>query len=111
MLSLYETCYLRVHGENILDEVLTFTHIHLELINENTQVCPRLAKQVKHALKQSIPKGLSRLKACYYIPIYQECRSHDEVLLAFAKLDFNSLQELHQKELSHITRSINSIYN
>ena len=108
MLSLYEACHLRVHGEDILDEALTFTVTYLELYNENIQVSPSLAKQVKHALKQPIRRGLPRLEACYYIPIYQEDPSHDEVLLSFAKLDFNSLQELHQKELSHITRSINS---
>ena len=51
MLSLYEACHLRVHGEDILDEALTFPVTYLELINENIQVSPSLAKQVKHALK------------------------------------------------------------
>ncbi|KAI6690482.1 hypothetical protein NL676_027310 [Syzygium grande] len=103
MLSLYEACHLRVHGEDVLDEALSFTHTHLESIDEN-QVSPTLAKQVSHALQQPIYKGLPRLEARQYIPIYQEEPSHNEALLSLAKLDFNLMQEQHQKELGHIAR-------
>ncbi|KAL3845662.1 hypothetical protein ACJIZ3_003065 [Penstemon smallii] len=36
--------------------------------------------------------------------MYEEEGSHDEILLNFAKLDFNLLQRKHQKELCDITR-------
>ncbi|KAM4092545.1 hypothetical protein ACB094_06G047800 [Castanea mollissima] len=39
-----------------------------------------------------------------YLSIYQEDPSHDKVLHTFAKLDFNILQKMHQKELSGIVR-------
>ncbi|KAF8026087.1 hypothetical protein BT93_F2792 [Corymbia citriodora subsp. variegata] len=103
MLSLYEACHLRVHGEDVLDEALSFALTHIESTDEN-QVSPALAKQVRHALKQPIHKGLPRLEARQYIPIYQEEPSHNELLLSLAKLDFNLLQEQHQKELGNITR-------
>ncbi|XP_039171026.1 (-)-germacrene D synthase-like [Eucalyptus grandis] len=103
LLSLYEACHLRCHGDSILDEALPFATTHLESINES-KVSTSLAKQVSHALKQPLRKGLPRLEASRYIPLYQEEPSHDEVLLTLAKLDFNLLQEQHQKELGKITR-------
>ncbi|KAK2632041.1 hypothetical protein EUGRSUZ_L02082 [Eucalyptus grandis] len=103
LLSLYEACHLRCHGDSILEEALPFAITHLESINES-KVSTSLAKQVKRALRQPLRKGLPRLEARYYVPFYQEEPSHDQVLLALAKLDFNLLQEQHQKELSNITR-------
>ncbi|KAL3728763.1 hypothetical protein ACJRO7_033354 [Eucalyptus globulus] len=103
LLSLYEACHLRCHGDSILDEALPFATTHLESIDES-KVSTSLAKQVNHALEQPLPKGLPRLEARRYIPLYQEEPSHDEVLLTLAKLDFNLLQEQHQKELGEITR-------
>ncbi|KAL9431876.1 hypothetical protein AB3S75_026974 [Citrus x aurantiifolia] len=102
MLSFYEATHLRVHEENILDEALAFTTSHLESVAK--QVSSPLAEQVKHALVQPIHKGLERLEARHYIPIYQGESSHNEALLTFEKLDFNRLQKLHQKELGDISR-------
>ncbi|XP_031106764.1 (-)-germacrene D synthase-like [Ipomoea triloba] len=102
MLSLYEAAYLGVHGETILDEALTFTTGHLE------SMLPGLNKlaaaQVTHALKMPLRRTLPRVGAREYMPIYQQDQTHNEVLLRFAKLDFNLLQKVHQRELSGITR-------
>nr|WNI01935.1 terpene synthase [Psidium guajava] len=106
LLSLYEACHLRCHGDAILEEALPIVMTHLELIDER-KVSASLAKQVKRALKQPLHMGLPRLEARYYIPLYREEPTHDEVLLALAELDFNLLQEQHQKELGKITRLIN----
>ncbi|KAJ0101428.1 hypothetical protein Patl1_04423 [Pistacia atlantica] len=103
MLSLYDASNLRVPGENILDEALTFTTNHLESWVA-TQPSSPLAGQVKHALTQRLRKSLPRLEARYYMSIYNEEASHNEVILTFAKLDFNILQKLHQKELSAVTK-------
>jgi hypothetical protein len=104
MLSLYEAAHLRLHGEDILEEALVFTTTHLELVASH--LSPLLASQVSHALKQPIHKGLPRLEARYHFSIYPQDVSHNEVLLTFAKLDFNLLQKLHQKELYEITRLV-----
>ncbi|XP_052289130.1 (-)-germacrene D synthase isoform X1 [Citrus sinensis] len=103
MLSLYEATHLGVHEEDILDEALAFTTSHLESIATH-QIRSPLVEQVKHALVQPIHRGLQRLEARQYIPIYQEESPHNEALLTFAKLDFNKLQKLHQKELGDISR-------
>ncbi|KAJ4700857.1 Sesquiterpene synthase [Melia azedarach] len=102
MLSLYEATHLRVHGENILDEAFAFVTKHFE--STATEFNTPFVAQIKHALKRPLHKNLQRLEARYYMSIYQEDPSHDKVLLTFAKLDFNKLQKMHQKELSDITR-------
>ncbi|KAM5574896.1 (-)-germacrene D synthase-like [Rosa sericea] len=108
LLSLYEATHLRTHGEDILEEALAFTTTHLELALAATQggLSPLLLKRVTHALYQPLWKGYPRLEARRYLSFYQEIKSSDinETLLTFAKLDFNQLQRVYQKELSHITR-------
>ncbi|KAJ0103669.1 hypothetical protein Patl1_04405 [Pistacia atlantica] len=100
LLSFYETTNLRGTEKTILDEALVFTTTHLEPIA--TELSTPLAAQVKHVLNQPLYRGLTRLEARHYMTIYQEESSHDQVLLTFAKLDYNILQKLHQKELSGI---------
>ncbi|XP_058195773.1 (-)-germacrene D synthase-like [Rhododendron vialii] len=102
LISLYEATHLRVHGEDILDEALDFTTTHLNSAVPNLNNA--IAAQVVHALNQPIHKGLTRLEARHYILFYEQKDSHNKALLDFAKLDFNHLQKLHQKELSEITR-------
>ncbi|CAK9136867.1 unnamed protein product [Ilex paraguariensis] len=102
LLSLYEATHMRVHREDILDEALAFTTIHLK--SWLPHLSNSLAEQVNHALQQPIHKGLTRLETRPYMSIYQEVESHNQVLLYFAKLDFNRLQKVHQRELNSITR-------
>ncbi|KAH7860923.1 hypothetical protein Vadar_019579 [Vaccinium darrowii] len=104
MLSLYEAAHLRVHEEDILDEALDFTTTHLNSALPNLNNPSTIAAQVLHALNQPIHKGLTRLESRHYISFYEQDDTHNKVLLDFAKLDFNLLQKLHQRELSEITR-------
>lgn len=105
MLSLYEASQFRIHGEEILDKALNFTYSQLKL------TLPKLSnsflgKQVSNALKFPIKDGVVRVETRKYISIYEEDESHNDVLLKFAKLDFNLLQRLHKKELCDITRYV-----
>ncbi|KAJ4830197.1 hypothetical protein Tsubulata_039538 [Turnera subulata] len=63
-----------------------------------------LSAQIRHALKQPIRKNIPRLQARHYFTVYQEQAWCDGTLLYFAKLDFNLLQQMHQKELSDISK-------
>jgi (-)-germacrene D synthase len=87
MLSLYEAAYLRVHGEDILDEALVLTATHLEAVASH--LSPSLPAKVSHALKQPIHKGLPRLEARHYCSMNQKEASHNKILLTIVKLDFN----------------------
>ncbi|GAU23762.1 hypothetical protein TSUD_128670 [Trifolium subterraneum] len=102
MLSLYEASHMMIHGEDILEDALSFTSTHLESIA--TQLSPFLAAQVKYSLRQALHKNLPRLESRRYISIYEQDPSHDEILLTLAKLDFNLLQSLHQKEFGNISK-------
>nr|TKS11204.1 hypothetical protein D5086_0000074790 [Populus alba] len=70
ILGLYEAAHLAVHGEDILDEALAFTTIHLKSMATSPN-CPLTAK-VSHALKQPIRRGVPRLESRRYISIYQD---------------------------------------
>nr|WBW04458.1 terpene synthase [Ficus pandurata] len=104
ILNLYEAAHLMVHGEPILEEALAFATTHLKLTTTSPQLSPFLVAQVKRALEQPIRKVLPRVEARHFISLYEENPTHSEVLLNLAKLDFNIVQKLHQKELSGATR-------
>ncbi|KAK8589192.1 hypothetical protein V6N12_023595 [Hibiscus sabdariffa] len=102
MLELYEAAHFQVHGENILEEALSFTNFHLKLAE--TKVDYPLSTQIADALNRPLRKSLPRLVARSYISIYQEYGTHNPNLLKFAKLDFKTVQHLHKKELYELNR-------
>ncbi|CAI9757118.1 unnamed protein product [Fraxinus pennsylvanica] len=102
LLSLYEAAHFGVHGEEILEEALKFTTTYLD--SSLFHVRNYMSTQVSEALEMPIHKTLTRLGARNFLSIYQKDESHNDILLNFAKSDFNLLQKMHQKELSDITR-------
>ncbi|KAM3221878.1 hypothetical protein P3L10_021148 [Capsicum annuum] len=102
LLSLFEAAQFRVEGEEILDKAVDFTTVQLKQILPN--LCDSLAIQVSNALKFPINNNMVRVGTRKYISLYQKDELHNELLLSFAKLDFNILQRLHKRELSDITR-------
>lgn len=102
ILSLYEASQVRVHGDDVLEEALTFTTTHLISIVDELR--SPMAEEVDHALDQHLHRGVIRLESRHYISFYEQDQSHNKTLLKFAKLDFNLLQALHKKELQDLTR-------
>ncbi|XP_059288200.1 sesquiterpene synthase 14b-like [Lycium ferocissimum] len=102
LLSLYEAAHLRVHGEDILEEALTFTITHLKSMGPKLD--NSLKVQVSEALSQPIHTNVPRGGAGKYLRIYGNIEAHNNLLLKFAKLDFHILQKMHQRELSELTR-------
>ncbi|XP_047977602.1 (-)-germacrene D synthase-like [Salvia hispanica] len=103
MLSLYEASNYGINGEDILDKALDFTSSHLRNSLQKI-MSTSLSNRVKEALEMPISKSLIRLGAKKFISMYQQDESHNQTLLNFAKLDFNIVQKIHQRELHHITR-------
>ncbi|KAJ1255974.1 hypothetical protein BS78_05G194100 [Paspalum vaginatum] len=101
LLSLYNAANLITHNEEPLEEALLFARHHLELMKCNLK--SPLAEQVGRALKIPFPKNIKREEAISYI---QEYNVHDEMynaaILELAKVEFNCLQCVHQKELKAI---------
>ncbi|KAL0443444.1 UNVERIFIED_CONTAM: Germacrene-D synthase [Sesamum latifolium] len=102
MLELYEAAHFGVSGDEILDKALELSSSYLQSFASHTS--SSLSALVNVALEFPIRKNLIRLAAKKFISIYQEDASRNEMLLNFAKLDFNIVQKIHQKELSDITR-------
>ncbi|XP_058742872.1 probable terpene synthase 2 [Vicia villosa] len=107
MLSLYEATHMMIHGDDILEKALAFTKIHLESIAN--QSSHSLAMQIKHSLRQALHKNSPRLEAHRFIFIYEQDPSRNEILLTLAKLDFNMLQKLHQKEFGNMFKWWNEL--
>ncbi|KAH1083432.1 hypothetical protein J1N35_023193 [Gossypium stocksii] len=100
MLELYEAAHFQLHGENILEEALSFTTFHLKLAE--SRVDYPLSTQIASALTRPLRKSLQRLVARSYISIYEGYGTQDKNLMKFAKLDFNLLQHLHKEEINKI---------
>ncbi|KAJ0433273.1 putative beta-farnesene synthase [Helianthus annuus] len=78
MLALYEASYMRVEGEELLDDALEFTKTHLAIIAMDPSCEPLLRIKIQQALKQPLRKRLPRLEAVRYISIYRQEASHNE---------------------------------
>ncbi|XP_077213021.1 beta-cubebene synthase-like isoform X1 [Tasmannia lanceolata] len=102
MLNLYEAAHLSTQGEIVLDNALAFTAKHLQSMIPH--LSPTLARHVEKSLELPLQKSLPRPNARQYITLYQEQSTKNEVLLELAKLDFNLLQSIHQRELRDISR-------
>ncbi|KAL0550274.1 hypothetical protein IC582_014780 [Cucumis melo] len=103
LLSLYEASHLRTKGENILDEALAFTTTHLKAMAMDSN--SPFFEEAKYALKWPIYKAVPRFMARQYISLcHKNPLKTNNVLLTFAKLDYNSLQKLYQKELGEFSR-------
>ncbi|KAF8669915.1 hypothetical protein HU200_051096 [Digitaria exilis] len=101
LLRLYDAAHLRVHGEEILDDIITSTKSQLQCIVENLE--PTLKEEVKYALKTPLFRRLNRVEARRYISIYENNTGHNDMILEFAKLDFNILLTTYCEELKDLT--------
>lgn len=109
LLRLYNAAHLLIHGEPELEEAISFTRHHLELVSGSLK--SPLSQQVKRALHRPLPRSCKRVETLYYISEYEEEEGHNPVLLELAKLDFNLLQHVHLKELKAITEWWKHIYD
>ncbi|KAL1555537.1 Trehalose-6-P synthase/phosphatase complex synthase subunit [Salvia divinorum] len=103
LLSLYEAAHLLKHDVEILDRAIEFCSSHLRA-SLHKVASVSLSKRAGEALEMPNRWSLTRLGARKFISAYQEDESHNATLLNFAKLDFNHLQKMHQRELSDATR-------
>ncbi|XP_020237821.2 isoprene synthase, chloroplastic [Cajanus cajan] len=104
LLSLYEASYLAFEEESLWEEANAFSRTHLmNLMKEGIE--GELGQQVRHVL-EGLPyhQSLHRLEARWYIDTWDKKESHNHDLLELAKLDFNTIQSLNQKELQEMSR-------
>ncbi|KAL6136718.1 hypothetical protein ACLB2K_062013 [Fragaria x ananassa] len=106
MLSLYEASFLGFEGETLLDEALAFTSMHLKnlscsLLDTHGR---NVLEQVSHALEMPLHHRMHRLEARWYIEAYSKRADANQVLLEFAKIDYNTVQQTYQRDLKDLSR-------
>ena len=106
MLQLFEVAHLGTPSEVIMDEALSFTRYHLESLASNSasSASPHLLKQIQNSLYAPRYCNIEVLVAREYISYYEQEDGHDQILLKFAKLNFNFCQFHYIQELKTLTK-------
>lgn len=104
MLSLFEAAHVICEGEKILDNAIEFTSKHLKDFKGNMDA--NLAKQVSRSLEIPLHWRMVRSEARWYMDIYEKEKGMNPTLLELAKLDFNTVQAVLQKDLRSMSRYI-----
>ncbi|KAM4103741.1 hypothetical protein ACJW30_06G101000 [Castanea mollissima] len=102
LLSLHEASYLGFEGENLLDEAMEFTTMHLKDLKGD--VSRTLKEEVRQSLEMPLHRRMRRLEQRWYIDAYSMKEAHNRKLLELAKLDFNIVQSVHQRDLKDMSR-------
>nr|A0A7G5KLV2.1 RecName: Full=Sesquiterpene synthase TPS3; AltName: Full=Alpha-bergamotene synthase TPS3; AltName: Full=Terpene synthase 3; Short=CoTPS3 [Cananga odorata]QMW48844.1 terpene synthase 3 [Cananga odorata] len=102
LLSLYEASYLGIKGETILDDAKAFSTSTLENLMPHVEA--DIASRISHALHLPLHWNMRRMEARLYIDVYRENKKRrNDNLLEFARLDFNMLQVIHQRDLKDVS--------
>ncbi|KAJ1265922.1 hypothetical protein BS78_08G110600 [Paspalum vaginatum] len=107
LLSLYNAASLRIHGEIILDEAISFTKKCLESIMPWVEAS--LASEIKCALEIPLPRSVRIYEAKSHMPEYGKEAEANELIMELAKLNYNLVQLQYQEELKIITRWWNGL--
>ncbi|KAK9151944.1 hypothetical protein Syun_010253 [Stephania yunnanensis] len=109
MLSLYEASHLGFEGEETMYKAMAFATKNLKLIHDDDDddgnIEQSLKEEVSHALELPLHWRMSRMDVRWQIDVHNvKYLAKYPSLLELAKLDFNMVQAIHQKELAHMSR-------
>ncbi|KAL8131259.1 hypothetical protein AgCh_007254 [Apium graveolens] len=102
LLSLYEASFFGFKGEDILDKAKAFSTTHLKNAVKGDLISPDMARKVNHALDMPLHWKLTRVEARWYIDTYEQEQNMIPSLIRLAKLDYNIVQSVYQKEVSKL---------
>ncbi|KAF6157862.1 hypothetical protein GIB67_003762 [Kingdonia uniflora] len=103
MMELYEAYHLGVVGESLLDEAQNFALKNLK--NALTHSTEDRARVITDTLKHPYYKSLARFRAKHHIKNFEKRHGpRSDILLELAKVDFNIVQSLHQRELLEVSK-------
>ncbi|KAL1817533.1 hypothetical protein ACET3Z_020107 [Daucus carota] len=102
LLSLYEASFYGFQGEDVIDEAKAFSTACLKNAVQQGKICPNMRAKVNHALDMPLHWKLIRVEARWYIDAYEKEQNINSNLLNFAKLDYNIIQSVYQKEVSKL---------
>ncbi|KAK3433327.1 hypothetical protein EUGRSUZ_D00859 [Eucalyptus grandis] len=102
MIELLEASHLALEGENILHEAKAFsTGILRERVSS---LDGRLFKRTVHALELPLHWRVQWFDIKWQISLYEQREDKQSNLLELAKLNFNTVQATHQRDLREISR-------
>lgn len=113
MLSLLRASEISFPGEKVMEEAKAFTREYLNQVlagrGDVTDVDQSLLREVKYALEFPWHCSVPRWEARSFIEIYSQNHSWlkskiNQKILELAKLDFNILQCIYQKETQYFSR-------
>ncbi|WVZ95121.1 hypothetical protein U9M48_040922, partial [Paspalum notatum var. saurae] len=102
MLMLYDAAHLRAHGEEILDNIISFSKNRLQSVMR-IDLESALAEEVRFTLETTRFRRVERVEARRFISLYEKNATRNKAILEFAKLDYNILQVLYCEELKELT--------
>lgn len=102
LLSLYEASFFGFKGEDIIDKAKDFSTTHLKNAVKGDLISPDMARKVNHALDMPLHWKLARVEAKWYIDTYEQEQNMIPNLIKLAKLDYNIVQSVYQKEVSKL---------
>ncbi|KAM1373239.1 hypothetical protein ACFX2I_023964 [Malus domestica] len=106
LLSLYEASHLGMLGEDhVLEEAKSFSAKKLRQLVGTLEGEDGLLKQlVQQSLETPLHWRMQRIEARSFIDIYQKDDSMNMDLLELAKLDYNIVQSVYQREIKELAR-------
>ena len=104
LLSLYEASHLGMHGQNYtLEEARLFSVQNLKSLVGKLD--SDSADQVRQSLEIPLQYWrMQRVEARNFIDVYQKDTAKNLTLLELAKLDYNLVQSMYQRELEELAR-------
>lgn len=101
LITLYDAAHLRVHGEDILDNLITLNKSRLQALME-TDLEADLLEEIRVTLETTLSRRVERVEARHFISVYEKA-TRDDTILEFAKLDYNVMQVVYCNELKELT--------
>ncbi|KAK7324762.1 hypothetical protein VNO77_28593 [Canavalia gladiata] len=102
MLSLYEASYLGAKGEEVLQQAMDLSRAHLH--KSLPHLGPKVRRHVARALTLPRHQRMGKLETKNNMEEYSKDSSQIPALVELAKLDFDMVQSLNQRELAEISR-------
>jgi hypothetical protein len=100
---LYDAAHVRIHGEDILDNIIDFNQKRLKSLMKAANSEPSLLEEVRVTLETTRFRRVKRVEARRFISVYEKKVSWDDTILEFAKLDYNIVQVVYCNELKELT--------
>nr|AMT81307.1 myrcene synthase [Lilium sp. BT-2016] len=104
LLGMYHASYLSMENEKTMDEARDFATRHLKDLVGSDLLEPCLREDINYALEIPYNFRVQRLHTKWFIERYQREEKMNPLLLEFAKLDYNMVQDIYKRELGELSR-------